>query len=219
MPWVTTKFQDKVKIILQAVVVTEAYHAGYCSAPSPHTLKKRIKLHKCKHCQLEPVKIEDVFENKSGLGQMKWYERIEKEFPNHLHNMFRHVTKIIGNDASVHHTIHYMNKKSKADFPFCPTRRKLALTEQNFWSWFHSNNDSMKSPKPKPNLTPLHCKQHLKFSRKWREVIRNKKIRYCFLDEKWFYTRSNQNKLKVLPPSMFEQPKDAHCHAPKVRSR
>jgi hypothetical protein len=123
------------------------------------------------------------------------------------------------NDASVHRIIHYMNKKSKANFPFCPTCCKLRLTKQKFWSWFHSNNGSMRSPKPKSSLTPLHCKQHLKFSRKWREVIRNKKIRYCFLDEKWFYTRSNCNRLKILPLSMFEQPKDAHCHAPKVRSR
>jgi hypothetical protein len=192
---------------LQAVIVTEAYHAGYCSTPSSHTLQKWIKLHKSKHHQTRTC-------SKSGLGQMRWHEHIEKEFPNHLHNMFRHVTKIIGNNTSVHCIIHYMNKKLKANFPFCPTYCKLSLTKQKFWSWFHSNDGSMRSPKPKPSLTPLHCKQHLKFSRKWKEVIKNRKIRYFFLMKNGFHIR-----LKVLPPSMFEQPEDAHCHAPKVRSR
>jgi hypothetical protein len=44
-----------------------------------------------------------LFGNKSGLGQKKWHEHIEKEFPNDLHNMFRHVAKILGNELTFSH--------------------------------------------------------------------------------------------------------------------
>jgi hypothetical protein len=44
-------------------------------------------------------------------------------------------------------------------------------------------------------------------------------MRYCFLDEKWFYTKTYQSKIKFLPPSIHEEPEEAHCYAPKVRSR
>jgi hypothetical protein len=56
MPWVTTKFQDKVKK-LQAVIITEAYHAGYCSAPSPCALKNGLNCINPKIINLNRLKL------------------------------------------------------------------------------------------------------------------------------------------------------------------
>jgi hypothetical protein len=143
--------QDKIKKLLQAITVTEAYRAGHASPSSRYSIQCWINQHHQLYSSLGPtVDIEKVFKEKRNKCCQKWHEKIEVQFQNHLHNLFRHVTKVIANDASIKRIVHYMIKKSKANFPHCPQRSCLHLTRNKFWSWFNSHSGQLNLPTPKP---------------------------------------------------------------------
>ena len=77
------------KNLVQAITVTEACHAGYTSPPSHYSLQHWINQHHQLYSSLGPsVDIEKVFKEKRNKYHQKWHEKIEAQFPDHLHNLF-----------------------------------------------------------------------------------------------------------------------------------
>ena len=48
----------------------------------------------------------------------------------------------------------------------------------------------------------------------------NQNVYYCFLDEKWVFTTSRRNKIKILPRAVeFETAEEGTVELPRMRSR
>ena len=89
------------------------------------------------------------------------------------------------------------------------------------WIWFQKQGGHEKSPKEKPYLTQdqkdqqkLWCEDEKAGKAYWGD-----NFYACFLDEKWFYTTSRRQKIKILPPRPGEDADKVDPHIPTARSR
>ena len=87
-----------------------------------------------------------------------------------------------------------MKKQDREVYSDCPIRGNLKMNKYFFWQFFYHHRGPLKHPVTKPRLTKEHIQNRLKFTKKWIEKLNNEVIYACFLDEKWFYTTSQQRK-------------------------
>ena len=213
------------KLLIEAILQRECYLSGYKKAPSQHTfIKWWLKYNNAKSSS---VSIESVFDSQVGKNRKaKFVTYLDREYPQHLHKLYRYATSILGVDAGVPLIIGLMNAKSNLDFPFCPIRSNLGFSKYHFWVFFNKYGGKLRSPTTKPTLTAKQKKLRLNFVTDVTQKLQNHKksptrypYYYCFLDEKWMYTTSRRKKLKILPPADFEDPEEVAIKQPKTRNR
>lgn len=143
-------------------------------------------------------------------------DRIEKEHPGYLHELYRYAIRTRGILSTFSEIAETMNSKSATSEE---TRPVLKLHRLQVYRWFKKNKGKELSAKEKPILTDELKRQRVEWVRKWGELFKNKDTPVCYLDEKWFYTSSRRRKIKYLPPGPGENQNDAYIVRPKIRSR
>ena len=113
------------------------------------------------------------------------------EYPEYLHEMFRHATDLLGDDATVKELALAMNLQSAA----MEDRPSLRMNKFNLLRWFKKNKGIEKRTVQRPILTNEQKIARLQHA----ELIQNlhhqgKTI--CYLDEKWLYCFSRRKKQK-----------------------
>ena len=165
--------KDK-KILGTAIARNEAYLAGFCKPPSHYTLSNWYE--KYSKAKGTSVRIDSLFDSKSGQNRIKYVTYIEKQFPQFLHQLYRYATKTLGVDANVPMLVNMMNAKSRIDHPFCPVRSVLRMSKAHFWTFFNLHGGKLKNPVTKPSLTEQHKKDRLIFcKRNLRRAIEHDK--------------------------------------------
>ena len=214
-------------VAANAVASTEAYFAGFKSAPSGHSLVRWWNDYMRKRNQSEYSRIDTFFNSREGQGRMTYVASIEKNYPRYLHSLYRYATKTLGVDSNVNLLVSLMNSKARMEHPFCPVRSRLKLTPKHFWIFFHHHGGQLKNPVTKPELKKKHIVARLDWAKRnlKKAILHDKdtdgtnKFWRCFLDEKWMYTTSRRKKLKILPPAAWEDPQEVEVLFPKIRNR
>ena len=166
-----------------------------------------------------------MFRDKSGNCKTPYSVQLQKEYPSLLHHLFCYTGNTHGFGANTSILISSMNKISKALYPNCDIRGKLALTKYSFTRFFNENKGKIKEAALKPRLSEKHKKERLVFSKTNKKRLNRKKkkdkkkFHFCFIDEKLFYIFTNRKKHKYLPPAPFEILKDVFVPLRKIRSR
>ena len=213
-------FKNKIKLA-NAILRRESYLAGYLFPfLKPKTFNK-IWLKLNNEIRQNPSNAAFVLNSKKGENKTSYVAKIEKEYPQFLHEMYRFSTGTLGITENTIRICKVMNQHAKETYPDCPIRGNLHFTKNHFWKWFYKHGGKVMRSVTKPRLTPEHIKNRYKFSKKWVQKLKDSKgkLYYCFLDEKWFYTSSRRKKLKILPQAPFESLEDSFVHKPKARSR
>ena len=172
----------------------------------------------------DPEKTMKIYENKMNGGKGRYIEKVQVEHPTFLHEMYHYAVSVLGASATTKAIVEIMKKRAKIIYPSCPTRGNLQLNTYHFWRFFHRNNGRLIAPTTKPRLN-----QEKKVERvQWAEDMLKKieegvcynnvagEFRYCFLDEKWFYTTSRRKRIKLLPKAEFESAEQAYVPMPHL---
>ena len=210
-------YKEKI-IVMNAIIKNESYHNGY-SKPvvSIRTFQRFIEKYRKEQ---KTDSVSNTFVSKKGHGKDSYIGKLEKQFPKYLHKLYRYSSKILGIDATVPQYIYCMNTRSKILHPNCPIRSDLGLSIHHFWVFFYANGGQLKRPTTKPSLTDEQKRARVQWAKEMQKtLLEMEDFFYCFLDEKWFYTTSRRNKMKILPKADWESDEEAKLTVPKVHSR
>ena len=146
--------------------------------------------------------------DQTNFGKKKYCMKIEDEFPGYLHTIFRKAQNEIGIEANFKNLAAQMNKIStREEYDDKPT---LSLSHYTLHQWFTNNEGITKKRISKPVLTPERMELRVEWCKEIKKYLiacENGEMPFfvCFLDEKWFYTRSNRKKAKYLPKGNNEE--------------
>ena len=155
-------------------------------------------------------------------GRTAYTDKIEKDEPGYLRELYRYATRMKGAMASFRELADCMSAKSATPDE---NRMTISLHRLQLFRWWRKQGGKEKSSIEKPRLTPEYCRKRLDWIEKWEDITTDPNIPVAYLDEKWFYTSSRRRKIKTLPLSDEElsSPNLASIHAseasPKIRSR
>jgi hypothetical protein len=113
------------------------------------------------------------------------------EYPEYLHEMFRHATDLLGDDATVKELALAMNLQSAA----MEDRPSLRMNKFNLLRWFKKNKGIEKRTVQRPILTNEQKIARLQHAELIQNLDQQGKT-ICYLDEKWFYCFSRRKKQK-----------------------
>ena len=153
----------------------------------------------------------------SQCGSNTYVSQIELKHPGYIRELFRYANVTKGCLASFEDLADIMNLKSGAPGE---TRATLSISRRQLADWFRSQGGKEISPIEKPLLTDEHKRRRLQWAHANWTLLSNTNSNVCFLDEKWFYTTSRRNKLKVLPRNASEDDTAVQpIQRPHIRSR
>jgi hypothetical protein len=109
-----------------------------------------------------------------------------------------------------------MNEKSASP---SESRSELTLHYKQVYRWFKNEGGVEKSAFEKPRLTDKHKTDRVAWVEEWGGIFLDEACPVCYLDEKWFYTITRRQKLKVLPRGRHEAAGANFIRRPKTRSR
>ncbi len=133
-------------------------------------------------------------------GRTSYTDLITVEYPEYLHEMFRHATDLLGDNATFKELASAMNLQSAT----MEDRPSLRMNKFNLLRWFKKNKGIEKRTVHRPILTNEHKIARLQHAELIQNLHRQGKT-ICYLDEKWFYCFSRRKKQKYLPRAAFEE--------------
>ena len=150
-------------------------------------------------------------------GPTSYTDKLEKDHPGYVRELYRFAEKTIGNQASFPELARTMNEKSRT----YTDKPETKFNTTNLWRWFKAQGGQEKSPKEKPYLTEDQKKERVVWCEDMKEKLatHGRQFYACFLDEKWFYTTSRRRKIKILPAGPDEDPEEVKPHIPTAISR
>jgi hypothetical protein len=209
-------YNEKIQIG-EALTKVECYLAGYHVHLGGRTFIKWW--YRFLNSRKQNVVVSEIYQPQK-KRKISYISNLESRFPGFLIKLFRYATSVLGTDACKCYIYNLMNEKAKLDFQHkCKFRGTLTLTKHHFDVFFNQNNGFLKGHLYKPLLSDEHIKKRLKWSKKYKQKVREDDFHYCFLDEKWFYTTSRRTKNKIIPKTIYETEEDAKFNSPKIRSR
>jgi hypothetical protein len=116
-------------------------------------------------------------------GSVSYTDKLEKEHPGYLRELFRYAQKTKGVLASFTDLADCMCRKSDAPSEDRPT---LYLHPLQLQRWFKKNSGVEKSATPDPRLTDDHKKKRIEFAQEWLQYLKDH-LPCAYLDEKWLY--------------------------------
>ena len=157
------------------------------------------------------------------FGTRPYVDMLCKLFPTLLHSLYRYATSVLGCSANTKTLVEVINCKSKMEYPDCPICSNLSLNSYHFWKFFKKFGGQLIRHTAKPRLSEEQKQQCIEWACEMKHSvyshIDDDNFHYCFIDEKWFFTTSARNRMKILPQATFETKEDAEIEVPHLRNR
>ena len=213
MAWSKLERKDRKQVLVYSATII-LYDHGYKkvkgSGELTKTWEKRLEAAYLSGADTNPL--ETRYKRRISLA-----DRLDKEHPGYIRQLYRYAEKIIGNQASFEDLARTMNCKSFTE----EEKPETKFNRVTLHRWFNQQGGKAKSPMEKPYLS----QEQKKGRKEWcvREKARMEQygtqFYACFLDEKWFYLTSRRRKIKILPPGMGEDSNEVSPHIPTSVSR
>jgi hypothetical protein len=199
--------------VAAAAIRIVAYDTGLKKAPKGTCFAKWLK------------EFEDALAGKAtGLGESllqgekhgrkdgSYWKSVESTHPGYLHNMFWLACKKVGYEAMYREIADAMNDMSDNPASDIPA---LDMSREKLVIWFREMKGKALKRVSRPILTPDRKADRVQWCKDRQAHINDisNPFYVAFLDEKWFYTRSNRKKAKYLPLGDNEELQErTNCH-------
>jgi hypothetical protein len=162
---------NKLKLA-QAVLKMESYLAGYAKpVAAPSTMyvwyNQYEKMRNCWEVSFNTK----IFKSKLNTTKSLFIQKFQTKYPNLLHDLFRHATKLVGSNTHTFQIIYHMNQRCHHDYPNCPMQGNLNLNKYRFWEFFKKNKGRLNQPTSKPHLSRANKKRRIRFVRKVKRML------------------------------------------------
>ena len=145
--------------------------------------------------QENPSWMFDLFQSKSNKGRVSYIDFLCERYPTLLHELYCYAISVLDLTTKSIKLVGLMNDCTRQLYPECKIRSDLGMTVYHFWSFFCRFKGKLLAEVSKPRLTQDKRRMRLRWVKMLKSRLElNPEMIICFLDKKWFFSRTGQKK-------------------------